>query len=141
MKCRSFKSLLHFSVDVNSKYQSLWNVFVLSSLLNTIDVIRHNLNTIITSLVSLHCEMKQFGFVMYNLWWLQNHNLRVYLHERYLQVTNILSFRKNLLPVFEIKSLESAMFDGKSLGSVELRKLHIFFIFLFNTVIVIFWPY
>ena len=38
---------------------------------------------------------------------------------------NILCFRKNLLPVFEIKSLESAMFDGKPLGLVGLREPHI----------------
>ena len=59
------------------------NIFILFSLINTIEVIRHDLNIIFASLINLHCEMKQFSFVMYN------DNLRVPLHERYLQVTGI----------------------------------------------------
>ena len=39
-----------------------------------------------TSLISLHCEMKQFS---HDLWWSQNHNFRVSLLERNLQVTRV----------------------------------------------------
>ena len=42
-------------------------------------------------------------------------------------IWKILSFRKNLLLVFEINSLELAMFDGKLLGFVGLRESHTFF--------------